>query len=82
MHGRIFSCILEQKLCIKYNGHELKIYGQELDLKTYSIACIRMFINGINSADIRVGDVLTNPVFKDGENTIKKFDTIIMIIYS
>lgn len=59
-------------------GHELKIYGQELDLKTYSIACIRMFINGINSADIRVGDVLTNPVFKDGENTIKKFDTIIM----
>lgn len=63
-------------------GHELKIYGQELDLKTYSIACIRMFINGINSADIRVGDVLTNPVFKDGENTIKKFDTIIMIIFS
>lgn len=59
-------------------GHELKIYGQELDLKTYSIACIRMFINGVNSADIRVGDVLTNPVFKDGENTIKKFDTIIM----
>ena len=59
-------------------GNELKIYGQELDLKTYSIACIRMFINGINSADIRVGDVLTNPVFKDGESTIKKFDTIIM----
>lgn len=59
-------------------GNELKIYGQELDLKTYSIACIRMFINEINSADIRVGDVLTNPVFKDGENTIKKFDTIIM----
>ncbi|MCE9654124.1 N-6 DNA methylase [Clostridium celatum] len=59
-------------------GNELKIYGQELELKTYSIACIRMFINGIKSADIRVGDVLINPVFKEGENTIKKFDTVIM----
>lgn len=58
--------------------NELKIYGQELDLKTYSIACIRMFINGIKSADIRVGDVLTNPAFKEGENTIKKFDAVIM----
>ena len=36
------------KFAAKY-GNELKINGQELDLKTYSIACIRMFINGINS---------------------------------
>lgn len=62
----------------KEYGNELKIYGQELNLKTYSIACIRMFINGIKSADIRVGDVLVNPIFKDGENTLKKFDSIIM----
>ena len=62
----------------KNYGNELEIYGQELDLKTYSIACIRMFINGVKSVDIRVGDVLTNPLFKEGENTIKKFDTVIM----
>ncbi|AJD26561.1 N-6 DNA methylase [Clostridium botulinum] len=59
-------------------GNELKIYGQELNLKTYCIACIRMFINGIKSTDIRIGDVLANPIFKDGETTIKKFDSIIM----
>lgn len=59
-------------------GNHLSIYGQELDLKIYSIACIRMFINGIKSADIRIGDILTNPAFKVGENTLKKFDTIIM----
>ncbi len=59
-------------------GNELKVYGQELNLKTYCIACIRMFINGIKSADIRVGDVLVNPIFKDGDNTLKKFDYIIM----
>ena len=65
------------KFAAKY-GNELKIYGQELDLKTYSIACIRMFINGINSADIRIGDVLTNPIFKEDENVLKKYDSIIM----
>ena len=65
------------KFAAKY-GNELKIYGQELDLKTYSIACIRMFINGINSADIRIGDVLTNPTFKEDENVLKKYDSIIM----
>lgn len=59
-------------------GNELKIYGQELDLKTYSIACIRMFINEIKSADIRIGDVLVNPIFKESENLLKKFDSIIM----
>lgn len=47
-------------------GNELKIYGQELNLKTHSIARIRMFINGIKSADIRIGDILTNPAFKEG----------------
>ena len=37
-----------------------------------------MFINGIESADIRIGDVLTNPIFKEKENILKKFDSIIM----
>lgn len=59
-------------------GNELNIYGQEQNIKTYSIACIRMFINGVKSSDIRIGDVLTNPVFKEKENTLKKFDSIIM----
>lgn len=71
------DAIEAQKFAEAY-GNSLKIYGQELNLKTYSIACIRMFINGIKSADIRVGDVLTNPVFKESENVIKKFDSIIM----
>lgn len=59
-------------------GNELKIYGQEVNLKTYSIAVVRMFINGIKCSEVRMGDVLTSPAFKEGENTIRKFDTIIM----
>lgn len=60
-------------------GNELKIYGQELDIKTYSIAKIRMFIKGIKSVDIRIGDILVNPIFKEKENVLKKFDSIIMV---
>lgn len=59
-------------------GNELAIYGQELNIRIYSIACIRMFINGIKSSNIKSGDVLTEPAFKDGESSIKKFDSIIM----
>nr|WP_243278597.1 N-6 DNA methylase [Clostridium butyricum] len=70
------SAVEAYKFATQY-GNELNIYGQELELKTYSIACIRMFINGVKTSDIRIGDVLTNPVFKE-ENTLKKFDSIIM----
>ena len=59
-------------------GSELNIYGQELNSRTYAIACIRMFINGIKSADLRIGDTLIDPLFKESENTLKKFDSIIM----
>ena len=71
------SAIEAYKFSSKYeNG--LKIYGQELDEKTYAIACARIFINGIKRADIRVGDILTNPAFDEGNNILKKFDEIIM----
>ena len=65
------------KFAEKY-GEVLKIYGQELDKETYSIACIRMFMNEVKSANIKMGDVLIDPAFKNEENTIKKFDSIIM----
>lgn len=59
-------------------GNKLKVYGQELDIKTYSIAKIRMFIQDIKFADVRIGDVLTNPIFKDEQNGMRKFDSVIM----
>lgn len=71
------SAVEAYKFASRY-GNELKVYGQELNFKTYSIACIRMFINEIKSADIRIGDVLVNPIFKESENLLKKFDSIIM----
>lgn len=60
------------------HGNKLTIYGQEINQKIYSIACIRMFIHGINPINIEYGDVLLNPKFKEDEKSLKKFDYIIM----
>lgn len=62
----------------KSYGNTLDIFGQEINKRAYSIACLRLFINGIETADVKNGDVLINPLFKENENTIKRFDSIIM----
>ena len=53
----------------KYDDGEIKayLYGQELNLETYSIAKINMFLHNIEYADIRQGDTLSDPKFKDKE---------------
>src|SRR3989339_2101118 len=52
----------------------LYLYGQEINLSTFAIAKINMFLHGLDSADIRRGDTLSNPQFLDEFGTIKKFD--------
>lgn len=59
-------------------GNKIKIYGEEIYNKTYAIANLRMFINGIEDYDIKLGDTLINPLFIEEKNNIKKFDNIIM----
>lgn len=71
------DAVAAHKFAASY-GNELKIYGQEANLETYSIAKIRMFINGIDGSDIKIGDMLINPMLTETENTLKKFDSIIM----
>src|SRR3989339_1542884 len=52
----------------------LYLYGQEINLSTFAIAKINMFLHGLDSADIRRGDTLSNPQFLDDFGAIKKFD--------
>lgn len=52
----------------------LYLYGQEINLGTYAIAKINMFLHGLDSADIRRGDTLSSPQFLDDFGTLKKFD--------
>lgn len=63
----------------KKYGNELEVCGQENDISTYAIACLRMYIMGIDNADIKLGDVLVNPAHIDGKNALRKFDNIVMV---
>ncbi|MDZ4963865.1 N-6 DNA methylase [Clostridium perfringens] len=61
----------------KSYGNHLKIFGQEINRKQWAIAKIRMFINGIEDADIRCGDTLVEPLFLEKRCETEKFDYII-----
>lgn len=55
-------------------ARSLYFYGQELNLGTFAIAKINMFLHGLDSADIRRGDTLANPQFLNNMGSLKTFD--------
>lgn len=52
----------------------LYLYGQELNISTFAIARINMFLHGLDSADIRRGDTLANPQFLTQHGALQAFD--------
>ncbi len=64
---------------LKESGKEyrnLKLFGQEINLITSSIARMNMFMHGIVDFEILRGNTLENPGFVENEQ-IKKFDVIL-----
>jgi type I restriction enzyme M protein len=55
----------------------LYLYGQELNISTYAIGKINMFLHGLDGADIRRGDTLVNPQFVTDAGTLKTFDIVV-----
>ena len=55
----------------------LYFYGQELNLATFAIAKINMFLHGLDSADIRRGDTLANPQFLNQQGNLQTFDIVV-----
>ncbi|GAA4106223.1 type I restriction-modification system subunit M [Zhongshania borealis] len=43
------------------NASNLSLYGQEMNLNTWAICKMNMFLHGVYSADIRKGDTLRDP---------------------
>lgn len=43
------------------NAANLSLYGQEMNLNTWAICKMNMFLHGVQSADIRKGDTLREP---------------------
>jgi len=58
-------------------ARSLYLYGQELNISTYAIAKINMFLHGLDGADIRRGDTLVDPQFTTAAGTLKTFDIVV-----
>lgn len=55
----------------------LYLYGQEINIGTFAIAKINMFLHGLDSADIRRGDTITNPQFLTDSGNLQTFDIVV-----
>jgi type I restriction enzyme M protein len=70
--------LLNSVLHLKDQGKEyrtLKLFGQELNLITSSIARINMFMHNVDEFQIVQGDTLDNPQFLDNDE-LRRFDVI------
>lgn len=55
----------------------LYLYGQEINIGTYAIAKINMFLHGLDSADIQRGDTLASPQFLNANGSLRTFDIVV-----
>ena len=52
----------------------LSIYGQEMDNATWALARMNMILHGHETADLKRGNTLATPEFKNGDGSLKTFD--------
>jgi type I restriction enzyme M protein len=73
--GLLLNCALH----LKEEGKEyrtLKLYGQEINLITSSIARMNMFLHGIEEFSIVRGDTLARPAFLENDE-LKRFNVVL-----
>ncbi|WP_050918360.1 type I restriction-modification system subunit M [Vibrio campbellii] len=58
------------------NPANLSLFGQEMNLNTWAICKMNMFLHGVHSADIRKGDTLREPKHTEGGELLT-FDRVI-----
>ena len=58
------------------NAQNLSLYGQEMNLNTWAICKMSMFLHGVFNADIRKGDTLGDPQHTRG-GELMSFDRVI-----
>ena len=61
------------------NAKSLSLYGQEMNLNTWAICKMNMFLHDIDDAIIERGDTLLNPrnLLSEGSKGLKQFDRVI-----
>lgn len=55
----------------------LRVYGQEINLTTSAIARMNLFLHEIEDFDIKRGDTLRTPAFKETSGAMRQFDAVI-----
>lgn len=73
--GLLLNCVNHLKAQRK-EYRNLKLYGQELNLMTSSIARMNMFLHGIEDFQIARGNTLSEPKFLENDK-LKTFDVIL-----
>ena len=73
--GMLLSCVfyLKDK---KEEYRTLKLYGQELNLMTSSIARMNLVLHGVDDCEIARGDTLSEPKFLQGDQ-VRRFDLVL-----
>lgn len=56
---------------------DLTLYGQEMDNATRALAKMNMILHGSPTADIQRENTLSNPLFKEKDGSLKKFDYVV-----
>jgi type I restriction enzyme M protein len=59
------------------DARTLRLYGQEVNLTTASIARMNLYLHGIEDFQILRGDTLRDPRFRDPNGATAKFDAVI-----
>lgn len=54
----------------------LKMYGQELQAESYAVARMNTIIHDMD-VDLRRGDTMINPKFRDGTGSLLRFDVVV-----
>lgn len=73
--GMLIKCLTH----LKDKGEEwqsVKVFGQEINGLTSSIARMNLYLNGIEDFSISCADTLTQPAFLDGSQ-LRKFDVVL-----
>lgn len=74
--GMLISCAAELRAQGKeYRG--LRLYGQERNFTTASIAKMNLFLHGIEDGHIAHGDTLSDPRFLDEHGRLRTFDVVL-----
>ncbi|GEN36606.1 N-6 DNA methylase [Aneurinibacillus danicus] len=57
---------------------EVQLYGQEVNSRVLALSKMNFILHGIYDLNLKLGDVIIDPLWKENDKQLKKFDYVIM----